>query len=569
MHDGPIDDWRVLDPVNFGYEKLTKTFYEENGSQNKASISPYTRELDLIGPKDGFYGCFRRRLNTSSGLQKSDLLACHAQMMGDVSRATNDILQELQIDRLRHFGWHMGYCVPASVLGQSGYIPHFQPNLRSLSLKVDSACVGGSLAGLASLKNLRHFSWRGIDSVRAFSLIRLVLKNNAEHLVSLELEVLRVEQTQENIQLHEHDLIWLGLLVPNHNHFPNSDMGVWLDKDVRLKSLTYLSLRHVRLLTWQPQDTLTFDLSKLENLHLYKCPGTLDFFQTWTISDCGMSLRSLRAVINEPMAGRIHFTLEHLLIVHGCQLEELYLTFIDMTDPIMSSNAWDKTSVKRMACSFYETRLSRANDVPPPFCIIRGMTGGALPSLEGMAFWCPPHILRRMLLEIRVALPSLKVMHFRVTNKAKNTNKSLWEEPITGGKSEDIANMIRFLDRYLVLGDEACRLSEVIDFASWAFENPTFPNLEIIAFGNFSNPDTCLVLCRKKGFPRFKERTEIFNNIAEYWKKSVQTRDFSFSLPFDFVHPEDLRPWTGLEKCRDMLTANNADKPWYEKPGQS
>lgn len=283
--------------------------------------------------------------------------------------------------------------MPPEVLGPEGYITINQSNLKSLSLAVDGSCPGFGLAGLAQLRNLRHFSWRGVVTGRNFRDFRMVMENNAHHLVSLEVEVLhRVGRNRTSNEIYL-DLVWLGLLVPSRRHIDRLAQASSVKNEFRLNKLASLSLRNVSLNAWKSGNVLTFDPARLTSLTLDCCLKTLRFFETWDRCNHGISLRSFRGMIDEPWAWRISFPLEDLLRKHGSRLEDLYLSIKDDTRDLIMDFDLYAPCLKRMIFSFYRRPLLARTEssLRHTFSITSILED--LPGLEGLAFSRAPQLL--------------------------------------------------------------------------------------------------------------------------------------------------------------------------------
>lgn len=289
--------------------------------------------------------------------------------------------------------WMLGYCMPPEVLGPLGYITINQSNLKSLSLVVDGACRANGLEGLAHLKNLRHFSWRGVVAKRNFHLFRKVVEHNAHHLVSLDVEVVR-HYNQRLVADIQMDLIWLGLLIPPIRFRGNLEKLSTepITNEFQLKSLVSLSLRNVSLLAWGPGDELTFDPAKLTVLRLDYCPKTLRFFETWETRDHGFSLRSFGGIIDENWGRRAYFPLEDLLDKYDSQLEELYLSInVNLGVEIDFDAYWPE--LKRLVLSFFSQGLGVRTESSLPDRFVVRLILRALPGLEGFAFSRSPSLI--------------------------------------------------------------------------------------------------------------------------------------------------------------------------------
>lgn len=283
--------------------------------------------------------------------------------------------------------------MPPEVLGPEGYITINQSNLKSLSLAVDGACPGFGLDGLGQLRNLRHFSWRGVVTGQNFRDFRMVMENNADHLVSLEVEVLHRVGHERNSNEIYLDLVWLGLLVPSRRYMDRLARASSVKNEFRLNKLASLSLRNVSLNAWKSGNVLTFDPARLTSLTLDYCLKTLRFFEMWDRCNHGLSLRSFRGMIDEPWAWRTSFPLEDLLRKHGSRLEDFYLSIGDVSELNMDFGLY-APCLKRMILSFYRRPLLARTEssLRHPFFSITSILED-LPVLEGLAFFWAPQLL--------------------------------------------------------------------------------------------------------------------------------------------------------------------------------
>lgn len=125
--------------------------------------------------------------------------------------------------------------------------------------------------------------------------------------------------------------------------------------------------------------------------------------------------------------------------------------------------------------------------------------------------------------------------------------------------TKTIIDSIKQYERYEPSNRAAVELSELVDFATWAFDCASFPNLDIIAMGNFYKSNAGVVLRRRDDLPRYSlgHVEPLLQAYNEYRKI-----DSSLMIPFEFVEPEDPNHWEGLEKCREMVQANSLHEPW-------
>ena len=276
--------------------------------------------------------------------------------------------------------------MPDEVLGPQGYITINQPNLKSLSLAVDGRCPGNGLEGLSRLKNLRHFSWRGVVAKRNFELVRSVIRHNADHLVSLDVEIRHRSGTSP--QRIELELNWLGLVALSPRYIEINEVTNFVKKIVQLKSLTSLSLRRVSLAAWKYSSVLAFDLARLNKLTLEYCKDTRGFFDTWDRTVPGFSLRSLSVIIHESSVQNSFF-LDSFASNRTASLEELFVSSSNIAPVRISFSRY--SGLKRIVFSTFEsTGGERTVSILPYEFSIRYILHRS-PCLEGLAFARSPH----------------------------------------------------------------------------------------------------------------------------------------------------------------------------------
>jgi hypothetical protein len=126
--------------------------------------------------------------------------------------------------------------------------------------------------------------------------------------------------------------------------------------------------------------------------------------------------------------------------------------------------------------------------------------------------------------------------------------------------TKTIVDSIKHFDRYDTSNITANILSDLVEFAFWAFDCTIFPNLEIIALGDFSHANTCFVMRHRPGLRRFSQGGYPQSLMRSYM--SYRDSDSAPIIPFEIVRPLDVRHWDGLDACREMVTMNGPGDPW-------
>lgn len=166
----------------------------------------------------------------------------------------------------------MGTCVPASLLGASGYLSRKQANLESLLLTTDSYCSESKTVtlDLTTFHRLKEFSWRGISTLENLHGLLNVLQTNSKHLERLELGF--------GGRGAEFELIWTqnGLVFP---------------------SLQILSLSHVYFTAIAPEITSALNISGLRSVSLNHCPAIQELLRAIIRSGQQVRFTSLELAI--------------------------------------------------------------------------------------------------------------------------------------------------------------------------------------------------------------------------------------------------------------------------------
>lgn len=104
-------------------------------------------------------------------------------------------------------------------------------------------------------------------------------------------------------------------------------------------------------------------------------------------------------------------------------------------------------------------------------------------------------------------------------------------------------------------------LSQLVEFATWAFGPVGFPNLELVAFGNFSS-EPCRwsrVLLRRD--PSGGQRSLLPQWVPNWPRRLLgygahgigQPEEYSNPLPFKLIHPDSVYPVMGIDGAWSFL----------------
>ncbi|RSL39775.1 hypothetical protein CEP53_013820 [Fusarium sp. AF-6] len=180
-----------------------------------------------------------------------------------LSQRASSFMCKFEKEKLKGFSWDMGCCVPETILGKDGLLPRMHPSLESLRLITDPACDSQQL-DLFHFRNLKSICWKEPHN-NSHRLLEAVIKNNANHLTSLELDLPRrwksgpPESVYFEGRASEDNLGYFGNTLKLHQHTPQPIF----------RSLTSLVLAHAPLGAAMV-DMINFEV--LRSLTLRLCP---------------------------------------------------------------------------------------------------------------------------------------------------------------------------------------------------------------------------------------------------------------------------------------------------------
>lgn len=229
--------------------------------------------------------------------------------------------------------WHLGCCVPSSILGIDGWLPSKHSEIRTLSLITDGTCYSQEPeeAGILKLTQIRSFSWKGFEEhdIHQHHMIRQCLALNSAHLESLELEpTVKVDGAVEIDQLLNIQSDFLDVELDGHTApvaHPDECSLLAKTSPTKLVVLRHLSLFNILLGSYEELMS-AINLHQLQSLKLLVCVYGSNIL--WGMSSSGkrINLRSFEWVsgdILEIYRGVRHIS-EFLKSFEG--LEELYLS---------------------------------------------------------------------------------------------------------------------------------------------------------------------------------------------------------------------------------------------------
>ncbi|GES64571.1 NADPH-dependent FMN reductase [Aspergillus terreus] len=491
--------------------------------------------------------------------------------------------------------WHMGCCVPESILGPSGYILTKQPSISTLSLITSHNCRhAASLRGMTRLRRLKAFSWQAVRSKRDLEIFRSVVQNNADTLGSLEVRVL--QDVQDSVDDDDSVLERLGLLLPASVAAPADQ------KCVRL-SLHHLSLRRAHLDDCFAGRDFAFRLESLLSLDLVNCHGTFEFFEALLDSVLRLNLHVLKVTITEAEWGVHMFSssplgkviasfsgLEEVVILtnsncgydHRDENNPKVMRRLEQTLPVASHADTLKRLVYQNNCTGDNDGLYVAGcDYRVRSTFPVGNLLESLPRLECLGIWILPTAFKRDVPSAG-AFHSLKLLHFRMDGKPSQVD--VVQQLVNSGYPPGlIPPSIRKgrqyeRERSMKVRDDTFVLLQLVEFATWAFGPAGFPNLQLIAYGNFSS-ESCkwsrVLLCRD---PSGGQTSGFLPRWLQAWPGRIlgyggahgsDQQEHPNPLPFKLIHSDSVYPVVEIEGAWDFLRESRVGHPVRAVPAGS
>jgi hypothetical protein len=168
--------------------------------------------------------------------------------------------------KLTASSWHLGCCLPAGILDESGFLTLQQKDLQSISLITDASCPhsGQSVKGLSSFHYLQRLEWEGIQHPMEIDSLRKCIWQNRKHLTHLSVKFAASANVQE--------LCWERLTIATEGTQGEGSPP----EMIHLPSIFNISLSRV---TFSPIVCLNVSPthSSLQELTLRHCPNQLRF----------------------------------------------------------------------------------------------------------------------------------------------------------------------------------------------------------------------------------------------------------------------------------------------------
>ncbi|KAF9887780.1 hypothetical protein FE257_009586 [Aspergillus nanangensis] len=470
---------------------------------------------------------------------------------------------------LKSFGWGLGACVPAAILGEGGYLPTRQKSLEKLILVTDGNCshTEDNRFDLKPFTKLTVLSWTGLRFHGDFQALRGCFEATSHQLESLKLDV----------------FTWQHMC--HLNPYAHLKKGTYLAQDVlQLSSaakqkcvfpvIADLSLNGLSLVSAEKELAFAFNFSSLRFLKLRFCPGWGSFLRHGMSLDKPIQL--MRLIVQSD--GENH-SLDGPNDSDGDKFRQ---NFDNTYEVSLEPTCYDSPESVRDLCAFLEN-VNNLQDLQ--ICI--NNPAGVLPiweilvrhrtSLKSLVYhqrWknldipspsfevddmsilghhsrSPLSSLNLECLGLCCGSEELSRLNYMVCGSdwAQPSNSAFYDHEV-----DDWETRLVVVDENYIPRDYAAPTEYFNEFAQWVFGPQGVPSLQILVYGDWSNhgryKETRLIFCRDVAS----------SHTAAGGKKNYRSLNASDESLWDLIvhavqdYPEEPRnATTQLEGLQDVL----------------
>lgn len=449
--------------------------------------------------------------------------------------------------------WNVGSGVPESLLGIGGYLPTLQKKIQALSLITYGSPFelpfeeNTSTEGIRMFKSVQKFVWKGLRSREEFKSLRSFLRYNSKHLRHLELHM-------GNCGIRTTDNFDDEFGIPSVKSFVDRIQLRNKTSQLSFPDLRILSLRHTEYIASNEIITM-FPFDKLLKLTMIDCLFECRLLKMVSDQYSNIRLKYLELVIYRKHAPSLHEL--PVFLKRFCGLEHLYLCIFDSI----------KDEIKRMwqAILHHSSSLQRllyqedsTDDLHSASVVTRVPHISLYSSDRPLRFPCIESLGVHEPIQCLVNAKSFETSIHKLTLIQPNILTNIFSQPaleLLHIRSQD--NPYHDL-RYAYNPSSILyirRAEELQKFAEWAFGNTGLPNLQVIAYGDFS--------------PSMSHSNSILLRRVE---PSEQAGSDEFGRPIKFENMEKGKNkhfWDIYEAHRDLLEACPWTHPvihWRPRP---
>ncbi|KAH7176429.1 hypothetical protein EDB81DRAFT_772616 [Dactylonectria macrodidyma] len=399
----------------------------------------------------------------------------------------NDLLPTLQLiqdNKLEHFSWELGCCIPREFLGKEGWLGRSQSWIKSLAVSASSACDfslsnpgDGFIVSLAPFRNLTSLSWIGLVERAVADQVEIALEQNAPHLECLELDFLRLNPQYFDSR---------ATRFTASSFLTTSPTVYW---GARFPRLRKLSLSNVEL--GEPKDLIQlFNWNILTHLCLRRCSGAREFLWELTDSYFTLRLKTFEIVVDPREANSQELDTINFFLGSFSGLKNLYMhveaQMMARGDSIWKVAAdahrstlrrftyqavcWEDRVIYEHASSVFDMGIGDTETLES----LARHNPLSLLDLECIGLAARPATLRRVLTAFHGK--NLKVLHVRYPGHGSEAFHAVEEVKEMMQQATNLANKAPV--------DEDAK-SEVWKLVDWLFSGEGIASLDAVIFGSF------------------------------------------------------------------------------------
>ncbi|PYH94049.1 hypothetical protein BO71DRAFT_380277 [Aspergillus ellipticus CBS 707.79] len=396
-------------------------------------------------------------------------------------------------NQLQSFKWDLGTCLPDELVNRIEALLKNQKQINSIALITDSDCKvnrnTSSSIDLVQFSKLESLSWKGLKHYNDFESVRAFISAHGAQLKTLCLDLIGWDSAV---------LAWRRGFLRNSpqdtglpdNFFARSVLCLQHGKLIRpFPALKCLTLTQVSFHPMQAEMVNALNVEGLRALQLSNCPGIFSWLRQVLRSGTPLNLKSLELVFNPELANQIideafdNVTDTVTKFLQSFQgLEDLYLMLPQQTDwQAMSEGiAHHSSTLKRLVTHHLDRTewlgstdgdlLLKTAELQSPIRSTSLQFYGVSVSTQKLA----TH--QDTFNDCVILSPNVKLLHLRASGS--EMSEQTHNEPLLTSQA----------------------MKTLYRFAHWAFSSEGSPNLQVLAYGDFSHNNHFsnynVILCR-------------------------------------------------------------------------
>ncbi|KAI9704018.1 MAG: hypothetical protein M1820_005639 [Bogoriella megaspora] len=416
------------------------------------------------------------------------------------------LFQNISENNLQSFSWILGTCMPPSI---TDYLSSKQSRISALTITSDISCfhlnrINFEIDCLDGLTQLRQISWLANSFAELYTLGRLLLQNTV-HLQEIKIDC--------GLPYDDEDFSEI-----NTNLFATNVLDIEAGTRPELfRALRKLTLFGVSLKNGVEDIIPAFRIPNLQFLKLQDCVGTNEMLDCLADSSGSMCLTSFELDFTGYFEDQFDMTplMRFLRSFQG--LEDLFVLFPPawtLGREYWSSISNNHSSLRRIV--HHESGVYCRGDGNESDGLFEILSG--LETIRCLGVCSQPSSLSTLLARIEPR-PRLKLLHIRPR----------------GWTNSSVMDILTWRHEY----EFSKCLPSVKDFANWAFNSNGLPDLQVLAYGDFSfgGRQPNILLCRSSNEVAMPSSDVVFRQLGKadegLWELVQDNVDFLEACPED------------------------------------